>query len=108
MIGASERDRLTEEVTAIVRKAAKVPAKVAIRPESRLVEELAIDSLDLVSLVLQFQDDFDVVFDEDAVPNLCRVADIVDYLDASMEAPGVSMGQGGRFGDGVARVVVNE
>jgi acyl carrier protein len=108
MIGGSERDRLTEEVTAIVRKAAKIPAKVAIRPESRLVEDLAIDSLDLVSLVLQFQDRFDVVFDEDAVPNLCRVADIVDYLDASRGAPAASIVQGGRFGDGVARAVVND
>jgi acyl carrier protein len=103
MIGASERDRLSEEVTAIVRKAAKVPGTVAIRPESRLVEDLAIDSLDLVSLVLQFQDHFDVVFDEDAVPNLCRVADIVAYLDASREAARASNGQGGVVGNGVAR-----
>ena len=74
-----------------MRKAAKVPGKVAIGPESRLVEDLAIDSLDLVSLVLRFQDQFDVVIDEDAVPNLCRVADIVAYLAASrrrQRAPG--------------------
>jgi acyl carrier protein len=108
MIGASERDCLTDQVTAIVRRAAKIPSKVAIRPESRLVEDLAIDSLDLVSLVLQFQDHFDVVFDEEAVPNLCRVADIVDYLDAGREAPGASAGQGGCVGDGVARAVGNE
>jgi acyl carrier protein len=108
MIGTIGRDCLTEEVTAMVRRAAKIPAKVAIGPESRLVEDLAIDSLDLVSLVLQFQDHFDVVFDEDAVPNLCRVADIVDYLDASREAPGVSMGQGGGDGEGIARAAVNE
>ena len=66
-----------------MRKAAKVPAGVAITPESRLVEDLAIDSLDLVSLILQFQDHFDVVIEEDAVPNLCRVGDIVAYLAAS-------------------------
>jgi acyl carrier protein len=95
MIATTERDRLTEQVAAIVRKAARIPCKVAIKPESRLVEDLAIDSLDLVSLILQFQDHFDVVIDEDAVPNLCRVADIVAYLAASREAPDASTGQSG-------------
>jgi acyl carrier protein len=99
MIATTERDRLTDQVTAIVRKAGRIPCKVAIRPESRLVEDLAIDSLDLVSLVLQFQDEFDVVIDEDAVPNLCRVADIVAYLATSREAPRASRGQGGCVGD---------
>ena len=65
-----------------MRKAAKMPPGVAITPESRLVEDLAIDSLDLVSLILQFQDHFDVVIEEDAVPNLCRVADLASYLVA--------------------------
>jgi acyl carrier protein len=114
MIAATERDSLTDEVTAIVRRSAKIPAKVAIRPESRLVEDLAIDSLDLVSLVLQIQDDFDVVLDEDAVPNLCRVADIVEYLAASREGmagkgdrmvrnSGPYGGRGDLEGDGMVR-----
>ena len=94
MIATSERDRLTEQVTALVRKGAKIPAQVVIRPESRLVEDLAIDSLDLVSLVLQVQDHFDVVFDEDAVPNLCRVADLVEYLAAGREGMAASSGEG--------------
>jgi acyl carrier protein len=108
MIGGTEADCLTTQVIAIVRKAGKIPGKVVIRPESRLVEDLAIDSLDLVSLILQFQDRFDVVFDEDAVPNLCRVADIVDYLDASREAPGGFKWQDGRSRNGMSRAAVNE
>jgi acyl carrier protein len=83
MIAASERDSLIDQVTAVVRRSAKIPGRIAITAESRLVEDLAIDSLDLVSLVLQLQDDFDVVFEEDAVPNLCRVADIVEHLKQS-------------------------
>ena len=35
------------------------------------------------AVILQFQDHFDVVIDEDAVPNLCRVADMVAYLAAT-------------------------
>ena len=48
--------------------------------DSRLVEDLAIDSLDLVGVILQLQDHFEVVIEEDAVPHLCRVADLAAYL----------------------------
>jgi acyl carrier protein len=68
------------ELAGIVRKIAKVPQHVSINAESRLVEDLGIDSLDLVGVILQIQDEFDIVIDEDAVPNLCRVADLAEYL----------------------------
>ena len=108
MIGEREPECLTTQVIAIVHKAGKIPGKVAIRPESRLVEDLAIDSLDLVSLILEFQDHFDVVFDEDAVPNLCRVADIVSYLATSREAPGGFRWQGERSGSEVSHAAMHE
>jgi acyl carrier protein len=68
------------ELVDVIRKAAKIPGQVPITGESRLVEDLAIDSLDLVALILQLQDHFDVVIEEDTVPNLCRVADLAAYL----------------------------
>jgi acyl carrier protein len=71
---------LVAEVVDVIRKAAKIPARVPITGDSRLVEDLAIDSLDLVGLILQVQDHFDVVIEDDAVSNLCRVADLAAYL----------------------------
>jgi acyl carrier protein len=68
-------------VVDVIRKAAKIPPRVPITPDSRLVEDLAIDSLDLVGLILQLQDHFDVVIEEEDVPNLCRVADLAAYMD---------------------------
>lgn len=81
---------LIEDVAAIVRKAAKVPARVPIAAESRLVEDLGIDSLDLVGVVLQIQDEFDIVIDEAAVPNLCRIADLAACLAAKGDSATVS------------------
>lgn len=81
---------LYAEVVDVVRKAAKIPARVPITPDTRLVEDLAIDSLDLVGLILQLQDHFDVVIDEDDVPNLCRVADLAAYLADRRESTGPS------------------
>jgi acyl carrier protein len=76
------------EVVDVIRKAAKIPPRVPITPDSRLVEDLAIDSLDLVGLILQVQDHFDVVIEEDDVPNLCRVADLAAYLAGRRESTG--------------------
>jgi acyl carrier protein len=76
------------EVVDVIRKAAKVPPRVPIAPDSQLVEDLAIDSLDLVGLILQLQDHFDVVIEEDDVPNLCRVADLAAYLTGRRESAG--------------------
>ena len=79
---------LFDEVVGVIRKAAKIPGRVPIGPETRLIEDLAIDSLDLVGLILQLQDHFDVVIEEDDVPNLCRVADLASYLADRRESSG--------------------
>jgi acyl carrier protein len=71
---------LVAEVIDVIRKAAKIRPCVPITRDSRLVEDLAIDSLDLVGLILKVEDHFDVVIEEDAVSNLCRVADLAAYL----------------------------
>ena len=76
---------LIAQVVEVIRRAAKVPASLPITGDSRLVEDLAIDSLDLVGVILQLQDDFDVAIEEDAVPNLCRVADLAAYLTERRE-----------------------
>jgi acyl carrier protein len=74
------QESLVAAVAAIVRKAAKVPPRMPIGAGTRLVEDLAIDSLDLVGVILELQDHFGVVIEEDAVPHLCRVADLAAYL----------------------------
>jgi acyl carrier protein len=79
---------LVAEVVEVIRQATKIPVRVAITADSRLVEDLSIDSLDLVGLILRLQDHFDVVIEEDDVPNLCRVADMAAYLAGRREATG--------------------
>ena len=79
---------LFAEVVDVIRKAAKIPARIAIMPDTRLVEDLAIDSLDLVGLILQLQDHFDVVIEDEDVPNLCRVADMAAYLAGRRDSDG--------------------
>ncbi|MHC5541229.1 acyl carrier protein [Singulisphaera rosea] len=77
---------LLAEITEIVRRAGKVQPEVTILPESRLVEDLAIDSLDLVDVVLKIQDKFDIAIEDDDVPNLRTVTDLVSYVSAQRQS----------------------
>jgi acyl carrier protein len=86
MTATTDHESIVAEVAKVVRKAARIPARVPICAESRLVEDLAIDSLDLVSVILQIQDHFGVAIEEDAVPNLCRVADLASYVGEPRES----------------------
>jgi acyl carrier protein len=88
MTPAMTESDLVAQVVDVIRKAAKIPVGLPITGDSRLVEDLAIDSLDLVGVILRIQDDFDVAIEEDAVPNLCRVADLATYLTERRESAG--------------------
>lgn len=45
-----------------------------------LVDELGIDSMDLTTLVLVLQDDFEIIIDEDDYPKLKTVRAIAEYI----------------------------
>lgn len=56
-------------------------SQVKIAPETDLISDLSINSLDLVELVCAFEVAFDVVVPEKDIRKLSKVRDIVDYLD---------------------------
>jgi len=51
-----------------------------IKMESRLVEDLGADSLDVVELVMSFEDEFGIALPDEDVANLKTIKDIVDYI----------------------------
>jgi len=54
--------------------------KEQVTPEASLIEDLAADSLDIVELVMAFEEEFgESIPDEDA-EKLKKVGDIVEYL----------------------------
>jgi acyl carrier protein len=70
----------------LVRDVAKLDAHAAIDAESRLVEDLGIDSLDLVGIYLRLQDDYGVAIDEEDLARLPRVGDIAAFVAAQRTA----------------------
>ena len=51
-----------------------------VKMESRLVEDLGADSLDVVELVMTFEDEFGIVLPDEDVSKLKTIKDIVDYI----------------------------
>jgi acyl carrier protein len=66
---------LVTQIAEIVRSVGKIAPEVSIAETSRLVEDLGIDSLDLVGVFLKIQDDLGVAVEESDVPGLTRIGD---------------------------------
>lgn len=61
--------------------AEKLSKKVEdIKSESRLVEDLGADSLDVVELIMAFEDEFGIALPDEDVAKLKTIKDIVTYI----------------------------
>jgi acyl carrier protein len=52
-----------------------------IKIDSRFVEDLGADSLDLVDLVMKLEDEFEVSIDDEQASNLRTVKDALDFIE---------------------------
>jgi len=50
-------------------------------PELDLVDELGIDSMDLATIALALQDEYDIEIDEDDYPGLKNISPIARYIE---------------------------
>lgn len=50
-----------------------------IKPESRFVEDLGADSLDLVELVMEIEEEFNIEIPDEDVEKMHRVNEVVNY-----------------------------
>ncbi|OQC15724.1 MAG: Acyl carrier protein [Firmicutes bacterium ADurb.Bin080] len=52
-----------------------------ITPDSKLVEDLKADSLDIVQMLIVIEDEFNVEFSDDEIASLKTVGDIVAFIE---------------------------
>ncbi len=60
--------------------------QVDITPESLLLEELALDSLDLVRVIMLVEDRYHIAIDLDEVPKMKRVIDLTTILGRELRS----------------------
>ena len=71
---------VTTAIAVTIRSVSARARGVAITADSRLLEDLALDSLDLVAVVLQLQDQFAVEIDPDEISSIQTVGDLAASL----------------------------
>lgn len=53
-----------------------------ITPDSRLVEDLKADSANVMVMIMDLEDQFNIMVDDTAINNLKTVGDVVKYIEA--------------------------
>lgn len=51
-----------------------------IKLESKLVEDLGADSLDVIELVMAFEDEFGITLPDEDISKMKTIADVVNYI----------------------------
>ena len=56
-----------------------------VTPNANIQDDLGADSLDIVDLVMSFEDEFDLEIPDDQVENIKTVGDVVKYIEEKTE-----------------------
>ncbi len=70
---------IEEKVISIVSEQLSVP-KEEITRESSFIDDLKADSLDIVELVMEFEDEFDITIPDEDYERIRTVGDAIDYI----------------------------
>ncbi|MDZ8050711.1 acyl carrier protein [Nostoc sp. RF31YmG] len=57
-----------------------------IRPQSTFIDDLGADSLDIVELVMAFEEEFDIEIPDEAAEKILSVQEAVDYINSKAAA----------------------
>ena len=55
-------------------------SKEEIKPEASFIDDLGADSLDVVELVMAFEEEFDVEIPDEAAEKIATVKDAIDFI----------------------------
>lgn len=71
---------MQEKVIKLISDATKID-EAKIKPETSFVDDLNLDSLDIVELMMKMEDEFGVDIPEEDAEGLKSVSDVVTYLE---------------------------
>ena len=75
---------IAERVQAIVVEQLGVAAE-DVKSEASFIDDLGADSLDIVELIMAFEEEFDIEIPDDAAEKIKTVKNAVDYIDSQIQ-----------------------
>ncbi|QDU80162.1 Acyl carrier protein [Polystyrenella longa] len=73
-------DSIEEKVHTIVSEQLGVPRE-EVKRESHFIEDLKADSLDIVEMVMEFEESFEITIPDDDYDKIRTVGDAIDYIE---------------------------
>ena len=74
------KDEILEKVTAIICKSASVP-KEKVKPETRIQEDLGLDSLTIADMMMEVEDQLNVSISDEIEGKVKTVNELVSYIN---------------------------
>ncbi len=71
---------MLEKIQAMLAEALNLPLE-KVTPNAKIVDDLGADSLDVVELLSQLEDEYGIVIPDDEVESLVTVEDVANALD---------------------------
>lgn len=71
---------MLEKIQAMLAEELSIPV-AQVTPDAKIVDDLGANSLDVVELLSQLEDEFDIVIPDDDIENLVTVADVAAALE---------------------------
>ena len=72
---------MLEKIQAMLAEALNLPVE-KVTPDSKIVDDLGADSLDVVELLSQLEEEYGIVIPDDQAENLVTVADVANAIEA--------------------------
>ena len=71
---------MLEKIQAMLAEALNLPVE-KVTPDAKIVDDLGADSLDVVELLSQLEDEYGVTIPDEEVENLVTVADVATQIE---------------------------
>ena len=73
------REENFEGVKKVVMEAVDGEKEITI--ETSIVDELGLDSLDIVEMLMALEEEFEISIDDSAAETFVKVSDVIDYIE---------------------------
>ena len=74
---------MLEKIQAMLAEALNLPIE-KVTPDSKIVDDLGADSLDVVELLSQLEEEYGIVIPDDQAESLVTVADVANAIESLM------------------------
>lgn len=82
-----QKERIEETLAMAIRKV--MPRVKEFGPQSRFREDLGADSLDMTSLIMEIEDEFHLLIEDDTARSVKSIQDAIDMISRALDPDSV-------------------